>query len=65
MRFLVILVPQRLQLLLATQVPEIQAHTLHIDGANIEAHCRCDLGRIKAFVVLGKLRFGRFQISLR
>lgn len=65
MRFLVILVPQRLQLLLAAQVPEIQAHALHIDGADVEAHGRCNLGRIEAFVVLGKLCFGRFQISLR
>lgn len=64
MRFLIVLVPQRLQLLLASQVPEIEAHTLHIDGANVETHCRCDFGRIEAFVVLGELRFGRFQISL-
>lgn len=65
MRFLIVLVPQRLQLLLASQVPEIEADTLHINGANIEAYCRCDFGRIEAFVVLGELCFSRFQISLR
>lgn len=46
MRLLIVFVPQRLQFLLATQVPEIQTHALHIDGANVETHCCCDFSWI-------------------
>jgi len=62
---LVVLVPQRLQLLLATEIPEIEAHALHVDGADVEAHCRRDLAGIQALVVPRERGFGGLQVSLR
>lgn len=64
MRFLIVFVPQRLQFLLATQIPEIQSDAVDIDGANVETDCRCDFSRIQPFVVFRKFRFGRLQIGL-
>lgn len=64
-RLLVIFVPQRLQLLLAAQIPEIKTHALHIDGADVEAdRCR-DLAGVQALVVPRKLGLGGLQVGLR
>lgn len=65
MRLLVVLIPERLQLLLATKIPEVEAYALHVDGADVEAHRRRDLARIEALIVTRKRGLGGLQVSLR
>lgn len=59
------LVPQRLQLLLSTQVPEAQPDALHVYLANVQAYSRRDLTRIHAYVVLDQFCFGLLQVGLQ
>jgi len=58
-------VPQRLELLLATEVPEIERNAGNVDLANIQTHSGCNLARIHSFIVFREFRLRRFQISLR
>lgn len=59
------LIPQRLQLLLSTQVPEAQPYPLDVYLADIKSHSRRDLTRIHSHVIPDQLRLGLLQVRLQ
>ncbi len=58
---LIVFVPERLQLLLAAQIPEIQPHAVRVDLANVEPHRGRDLGQVGPLVVAVEAGLGRLQ----
>ncbi len=58
---LIVFVPERLQLLLAAQIPEVQPHAVRVNLADVEPHRGRDLGQVGPLVVAVEAGLGRLQ----
>lgn len=57
------LIPERLQLLLSTKVPEAQSDTRQVNLSNVESNGGRNELQIHSFVIFGKFRLRRLQES--